>query len=803
MTGAFTLPAAAAVLAASFALGAVPPEVPPDAVFGADRATLSWSSAAGAATYDVYRGTAPAVYDHACRVYRTGAVSAVLAEDPAPGSLFYYVISGVNPDGEGTLGPDGSGAARPNATPCVDVDADLVADNLDNCPAAPNPGQADQDGNAVGDVCDPNTYDFEADVVGARPAQMTQLGPLGQSLTVKSVDGERGVSYDLAGVGTSDRFDRLSAGLPLQDTTVWIDVQDAPQVASLELWSDGAWGWNAGNGVILQFGADQTITFYDRHGQTVPAQQGPAVPVSGRLRIRLVKGPAATSAMHVDAFDGASWIDDDAVFPIADDHRYTGLGTVAADYSGGPRAIKRITATHAVPATSLVLRKDPSWSTDWKLFQRDVGNFATVPVRAYYRSSDPVTFQARVVPAGGGAALPGHDWTDHQTPLAASDGVAVSLDLAGVPAGGNYDVETRLVRTSDAAVIGQDALREIAVGDVFLAGGQSNMSGYSGSLAGAEAPTDLIHLFGNDYVWKRASEPMDDGTDQVDLVSVESPAHTLMLRFAKEIQQAVGVPVAIIPGPLGGTNLYSQWQRDAADHDNRGTLYGSLLYRSLVQSFGAPPKGFLWYQGESDAGRGTALYKQDLLRLMAQYREDLGNPDLWFGIVQLATYDAEDFTTWLPIQEAHRQIAVEDPHAVMAVAVDQPRADVIHLNVDGYKTVGMRLAKEMLEHAYGQPITASARLTQARIVGNSRKIELVYDGNVTGGSTALYRVVNGAATINVTSVAVATNVITLSLHARVDPGALVSYGYSKSPIAAWVRDTAGTAVAAFHSVPAQ
>jgi len=42
---------------------------------------------------------------------------------------------------------------------------------------------------------------------------------------------------------------------------------------------------------------------------------------------------------------------------------------------------------------------------------------------------------------------------------------------------------------------------------------------------------------------------------------------------------------------------------------------------------------------------------------MAQYREDLGNPDLWFGIVQLATYDAEDFTTWLPIQEAHRQIA--------------------------------------------------------------------------------------------------------------------------------------------------
>jgi len=55
---------------------------------------------------------------------------------------------------------------------------------------------------------------------------------------------------------------------------------------------------------------------------------------------------------------------------------------------------------------------------------------------------------------------------------------------------------------------------------------------------------------------------------------------------------------------------------------------------------------------------------------MAQYREDLGRPDLWFGIVQLATYDGADFNTWIPIQEAHRQVVENDPRAVLSAAVD-------------------------------------------------------------------------------------------------------------------------------------
>ena len=293
---------------------------------------------------------------------------------------------------------------------------------------------------------------------------------------------------------------------------------------------------------------------------------------------------------------------------------------------------------------------------------------------------------------------------------------------------------------------------------------------------------------------------MDDGTDQTDRVSYETPAHSLMLRFGKELFQATGIPIGVIPGPLGGTNLNTQWQRNESRHDDRGTLYGSLLHRVLVQSFVTPPKGFLWYQGESDVGIATPYYAGYLQELMAEYREDLDAPGLRFGIVQLATYADADLATWIPIQEAHRRVVEADPLSVLAVPIDLPRSDSIHLTVAGYKTLGVRLAREFLQHAYSQSIDASARLTKATIVGaNGRTIELTYDAPVTGGAAALYQVADGASTITVTAVSASGNVVSLSLPFTAHPGSVVTYGLSKLPTAAWVKDAQGTPVAIFQN----
>src|SRR5262249_17546055 len=142
----------------------------------ADRTTVSWQAISGATSYNVYRGASPAAGDQTCLVVHATGLSAADGATPATGGLFYYLVSGSNASGEGTLGTDSAGSPRPNPAPCLDADNDLVADNRDNCPGASNPTQADQNEDGIGDACDPKTYDFEADPLGVRPAGMTQTG---------------------------------------------------------------------------------------------------------------------------------------------------------------------------------------------------------------------------------------------------------------------------------------------------------------------------------------------------------------------------------------------------------------------------------------------------------------------------------------------------------------------------------------------------------------------------------------------------------------------------------------------------
>jgi sialate O-acetylesterase len=523
------------------------------------------------------------------------------------------------------------------------------------------------------------------------------------------------------------------------------------------------------------------------------------------LRLRLVKGAGVQSTLFVDTLSGATWTQM-ASFAIPDDSDLYGRQLALANLSGGRLPVLRLTGVSTVPAANLTLRRSLDRLDAWKLFQRGPAGTAPIPVPFSYRSPVDSRLEVRIVARANGLPLPGFDFANWRFDLApAPNGAEAEVTITGVPGGGNYDLEARLVEIGSGFVRGTDLVTQIAVGDVFLAAGQSNMSGYAGALEPREPAIDEVHLFGNDYRWRQAAEPIDSGVDERDLVSQDTrEEHSLMLRFAKEVRAAVGVPIAILPAARGGTSLQADWSRDNGDPESRFTLYGSAIHRVRAQGYQHPIRGVIWYQGEQDVGLGTDEYLADLQALVANLRTDLANPSLFFGNCQLATREGTVLSVWLEIQEAQRRLALLDPLTSVIATVDLARADFVHLNIDSYKTAGTRLARSVVHGSYGITQNRGPKLLSASFDGMDRsRVKLTYDENVTGGSSFLYEVLSDSVPVSVVSASASGTVVTLQLAAPANGTVVsVSYGFSEFPAAPWVVATDGSGAAlTFKGLP--
>jgi sialate O-acetylesterase len=209
-------------------------------------------------------------------------------------------------------------------------------------------------------------------------------------------------------------------------------------------------------------------------------------------------------------------------------------------------------------------------------------------------------------------------------------------------------------------------VRDVLVGEVWLASGQSNMAfplragnprGTDRGGALAAGMTRIPTLRYASVPPRRADRPRRDGRIVWHAaVPEELEKHAFSavgFYFARELAQSLGVPVGVIGASVGATSIDS-WipaERFSFERSPRAGNDPSVYYNGMVaQIVPYASKGFVWYQGErnSDA-REWPLYAAKLSVFFASWKEAFENEDLRIRLVQLAPWGRETLPyVWEP-----------------------------------------------------------------------------------------------------------------------------------------------------------
>jgi sialate O-acetylesterase len=332
-----------------------------------------------------------------------------------------------------------------------------------------------------------------------------------------------------------------------------------------------------------------------------------------------------------------------------------------------------------------------------------------------------------------------------------------SLYLRASEAGGPFEVTIEGTNTIH--------LKDVLVGDVWVASGQSNMEfalregiNHAQEIAGASYPN--MRLF---HVQNHVSGyPLDDVEAKPWApCSPETAAgfSAVAYFFGRDIQGRLNIPVGLIESNWGGTPadawtslhalssdaalmpVFAEWARmtDALGRDKRkrgqqleayekavveakangkpapsfpwagndsGEWEPASLYNAMIAPLTPfPIRGVIWYQGESNASRERAPLYNHLFETMIQdWRRAWRVGDFPFLFVQLANYKTSPDSWWPALRDAQLH-TLELANTGMAVTIDIGDADNIHPK--NKQDVGHRLALAARAIAYGEKVEYS------------------------------------------------------------------------------------------------
>jgi len=259
------------------------------------------------------------------------------------------------------------------------------------------------------------------------------------------------------------------------------------------------------------------------------------------------------------------------------------------------------------------------------------------------------------------------------------------------------------------SVAGDDrevTLKDIMIGEVWLASGQSNMAWPTGIAATAEEdyrrrPNRNLRLF------SVAPTPSRENLDELPALrcgwQIASPQtvgdfSSLAYQFGRLLQEKRRVCVGVINASKGGSAVETWLPPKVAESLDaarplshfRGTIHPILGYAL---------RGVIWYQGESNT-RDPAPYADRFKGLIRGWRECWGEEFPWL-YVQLANFTPKKDNqkgNWPLLREA-QAAALALPRTGMATAVDLGTPDDIHPR--DKREVARRLVAAAQAVAYG------------------------------------------------------------------------------------------------------
>lgn len=363
----------------------------------------------------------------------------------------------------------------------------------------------------------------------------------------------------------------------------------------------------------------------------------------------------------------------------------------------------------------------------------------------------------------------------------AAPGEKVSVTLSGKSAQAVADSEGKwsvkleglLPGTSgDMTVAGQNTLtvKNVAVGEVWVASGQSNMEFAENRAMNAEqeaAAADFPQIRMFTVKRNAALEPQPNCEGKWEVCNPQSVKgfSAVGYFFARNLWQNLQVPIGVIHTSWGGTpaeywtppdvlsadpdfaGAFTTWERLKANYPAAKAKYDEDLAKYKVAAeqakaegkpAGRPPtaprggdnlgapgclfngmivpvlpytiRGAIWYQGEANAGNAKG-YQKLFPTMIQSWRARWGEGEFPFLYVQLANYmarhDQPTQSNWAALREAQTE-TLELNHTGMAVAIDIGEEKDIHPK--NKQEVGRRLAICALATVYYRDMEYSGPL---------------------------------------------------------------------------------------------